>query len=135
MRLIDRLQKFVDFKNLSPHAFELECRISNGYISKQTKGKGGIGGEILLKIGEKFKELNLMWVLTGEGEMISPPPSNKNGLPVLEMQEGEHVYLSSRQEIIQLLKEKIVLLEGTIADKDKIIAMLEGSIKISGVVD
>ncbi len=130
MRLIDRLQKFVDFKNLSPHAFEMECRISNGYISKQTKGKGGIGAGILLKIGTKFRELNLMWVLTGEGEMISPQLSNKNGLYALELQEGEHVYLTSREEIIQLLKEKIALLEGTIADKDKIIAMLEKNVEM-----
>lgn len=130
MRLIDRLDKFVDFKNLNRHAFELECQIANGYINKQSKGKGGIGPRILLKIGEKFKELNLMWVLTGEGEMTLPQPVHKLRLAGLELQEGENIYLTSREEIIQLLKEKIVLLEAAIADKDKIIVMLEKNVEI-----
>jgi hypothetical protein len=47
MRVIDRLQEYLTRKNISPYNFEKNCGIANGYLSKQMKGKGSIGSEII----------------------------------------------------------------------------------------
>jgi hypothetical protein len=125
LRIIDQLITFISSKDLNPHAFEKICGLANGYIGKQQKGKGSVGSEIIEKILEKYTDLNLVWLFTGRGPMtIKKKPEQFNQL----LQEDAKKYLTTNEEIINLLKAKIAVLEASIADKDKIIAMLEATI-------
>jgi transcriptional regulator with XRE-family HTH domain len=125
VRTIDRLYKYLELKDLSAYAVEHACGLSNGYLNKQYRGKGSIGTDILAKISAYYQELSLLWLVSGEGPMLLQQNGKKGGATNLELQDEEKVYSTSRDEIIQLLKEKISILEATIADKDKIIALLE----------
>jgi hypothetical protein len=109
---------------LTPYSVERNCGIANGYLKKQTKGKGTVGSEILEKISEKYKDLNLTWLLTGKGKMIIDdeyPTGTLGG----NWSEDEQTY--TPQDTIKSLKEKISILESALADKEKIIRMLEKS--------
>lgn len=118
MRIIDRLQQYIEYRKLSPYAFERACGLANGYLGKQLKGRGRIGSEILEKIHSTFQDLNLTWLLTGQGEMIV----SHSGQLIREENAG---YGNSRDELIRMLRSQITLLEVSNADKDKIIALLE----------
>lgn len=118
MRIIDRLQQYIEFRNLSPYAFERACGLANGYLGKQLKGRGRIGSEILAKIHAACDDLNLTWLVTGAGEMIDQHKP-------LQLQEGTAGYSDGREEIIRMLRSQITMLEISNTDKDKIIALLE----------
>jgi transcriptional regulator with XRE-family HTH domain len=123
MRVIDRLQEYLTRKNISPYNFEKNCGIANGYLSKQMKGKGSIGSEIINKIKEKYKDLNITWLLTGEGQMLTSHFYVQSD-QVSALAENEVVY-ETQQHTIKTLREKILILESALADKEKIIKLLE----------
>ena len=122
MKVTDRLQQYLTHYHLSPYTFERNCGIANGYLKKQMKGKGSIGSEIIERITEKYKDLNVTWLLTGKGQMLSGNKYIQSDL-VSAIAENESVYAS--EQLIKNLREKILILENALTDKEKIIKMLE----------
>ena len=123
MRLIERLYKYIEFKKLSFYAFERGCGMANGYLKKQAKGKGTVGSDMLEKIHQKHADLSLIWLLTGKGAMLDE-------LALHDMSEdGNGSYLISKDDIIILLREQVAILERSLADKEKIILMLEAKLR------
>ena len=83
MRAIDRLLLYIQAKGLSHYKVEKAIGVSSGYLTKQGKKKGGLGVEILDKIRVNYPDLNLLWVITGEGSMwgrIAENPGENNNL-------------------------------------------------------
>lgn len=117
MRLVDRLYQFIEYKGLSAYAFERTCELSNGYLNKQSRGNGGMGSEVLEKIHRVFPELSLIWLISGKGKMLFEEEK--------ELNDAAKAYQSASDEMLDLLKDKIRLLEKANADKDKIIALME----------
>ena len=70
MKPIERIGVFIHFKKISPHAFEKKIELSNGYFSKQLKHLGSVGSDILIRIHQTYTDLDILWVLTGEGQML-----------------------------------------------------------------
>lgn len=66
MNAKDRIQQYIDYKGISNSKFEIEVGLSNGYWRK-TKS---ISSSVVEKILRIYSELNPLWVLTGEGEML-----------------------------------------------------------------
>lgn len=63
-------QRVIDFcqaKGISIRQFEIQCKMSNGYISSMRKG---FGSEKLENVLKAFPDLNRDWLLYGEGEML-----------------------------------------------------------------
>jgi len=125
LRVIDRLLEFLKQQNLSPYTFERTCGIANGYLKKQEKGKGSIGSEILEKIILRYQHLSVHWLVTGRGSMLRNGTYGVAG-DAGSLLEEESPY-ASPEETIRALKEKVAILENSIADKDKIIRLLEKS--------
>lgn len=132
MRLVERLQEYLDHRSITPYAFEHACRLSNGYLGKQLKGKGSVGSEILERIKTEYADLCLLWLVTGKGKMLLPATQDEKHAASMELNEEQAVYFSSKDDVIKLLNKQIAKLEATIADKSKIIAILETQIKTLG---
>jgi phage repressor protein C with HTH and peptisase S24 domain len=62
-----RLRSFIEYINLSNREFEINCSISNGYVSKD----GNIRNDIRERILAAYPELNRTWLLTGDGNMLN----------------------------------------------------------------
>lgn len=125
LRLIDRLHQYLELKNVSPYNFERVCGIANGYLKKQSKGRGTIGSEILEKISEKYIDLSLSWLITGRGSMMqSEYLFAADGAEDHQLKEEPPVYRTD-ERTVRLLREKIVILENSLADKEKIIRLIE----------
>lgn len=63
----DRILQFIDYKHLSVSRFEVAVGLSNGAVSKTTDR---IRPRTLESISRAFPDLNIDWLLTGEGEML-----------------------------------------------------------------
>ena len=125
MRLIERLYQYIEYKELSFYAFERGCGMANGYLKKQFKGKGTVGSDMLEKIRKNYIDLSLMWLLTGEGTMLEETEE----IPQQSSEVVENGYTLSKDDIITLLREQSAILEKSLADKEKIILMLEGKLR------
>lgn len=70
MEAIDRLYQFAKYQGLSIYKLSKEIGVSNGYLSKQKESSGSLSSKIIEKIVSVYPQLNLNWLLTGDGEML-----------------------------------------------------------------
>lgn len=66
--------------------FAQSLGVTQGFLNSVIHGKKGIGDTILINIAKVYKNVNLNWLITGEGEMHNfpnyyPPPELESGLP------------------------------------------------------
>jgi Predicted transcriptional regulator len=94
MKPIERLMQYFDFKSIKPTRFEKDTGLSNGYFGTQLKRNADIGTGILEIIIDNCLDLDIIWLLTGKGEMLqstqSTPEairsnSSKKGIPLLSI--------------------------------------------------
>lgn len=84
-----RLHKFILIQKISQTAFAQSISISRGHLSDVLHGRKGIGGDTLVNVAKAYRQLNIRWLLTGEGAMYEypsyyPPPELESGIPTLE---------------------------------------------------
>lgn len=86
MAVRDRLKAYLKEKNISQADFAIGIGASTGYVNAIVKT---IGSDKLAIIREKFPDLNIGWLLTGEGEMLksatAAPTTTENGVPFYDM--------------------------------------------------
>ena len=63
-----RLISFISYIKLSQSKFEKEISVSNGYVNNIRQS---ISPDKLQKIALRFPELNIAWLITGDGDMIN----------------------------------------------------------------
>ena len=73
MDIKERIKQFINYKGITVKAFEIQCNLSNGYISSMRKG---FGADKLNNVLTEFPELNRDWLLYGEGEMLRQAPES-----------------------------------------------------------
>ena len=98
MKTIDRLFTFIEYCNLSARQFDLSIGASNGYSLRMRKNKASIGSDVIENIVKVYPQLNLIWLITGEGSMLNP---DNEMLRSKELPKGE-------QERIEALVEKTI---------------------------
>ena len=64
----ERLLQFIEYKGLSKHKFEITCGFASRYVSNIKKT---ISSRSLKVISSTYPELNIHWLETGEGQMLS----------------------------------------------------------------
>lgn len=67
--LQERLKGFIAHLDLSVLAFENKCGMAQGTVNKMTDKSRQ---RTLEKIRKTYPQLNMEWLLTGEGEMLVP---------------------------------------------------------------
>lgn len=80
MSLQDRIRQFISYIGLTVSEFEGKTGLSNGSVSKMGDGTRRT---TIDKISNSFPELSKVWLLTGEGEMLTADA------PVVEQRKQE----------------------------------------------
>ncbi len=112
MSIIDRIKQFAEYERVSIRRFCEITGIANGAF---TRAKG-VGSENLLRIHYAFPDINLEWLITGQGSML------KSAIPVADNKFA--------MELIEKKDETIKKLERTIWEQEKQIEELK---KVSAI--
>jgi len=113
-KTIDRLMQFIQHAGMSARQFDLSIGASNGYTLRMKKNNASIGSDVIENILRIYPQLNVVWLLTGEGNMLKTPvaaePLDFEQLPHHKQQEIEQIIeqkIKERQELElkRLLKE------------------------------
>lgn len=101
MTVKERLKKFVEYKKISDRQFSLSIGVSAGYVNSISKS---VQPEKLSRITATYPELNPIWLLMGDGEML-----------LTEKKEPQEVVyipsVPSPSEILEELRENYIVKE------------------------
>ena len=138
MKPIERIAIYIHFKKISPHAFEKKIELSNGYYSKQLKHLGSVGSDILIKIHLAYTDIDILWILTGEGQMLKEGTIPIQELEVNLVEDFTNKYTTEIKKL-KSLEYDFDKLQTSLRDKEKIIGlyefMLNGNHKASTIAD
>jgi hypothetical protein len=124
MKPIERIAIYIDFKKISPHAFEKKIDLSNGYFFKQLKHLGSVGSDILIKIHQTYTDLDILWILTGQGQMIKEGNCDGQQNNELILEDFTNKYVSENKKL-KKLENDFEKLQTSLSDKEKIIGLYE----------
>jgi len=113
-----RLKEFIRYKRLNVLAFEKSINASNGYVNSITKG---VGTNYIKKIEEVYNDLNINWLLYGEGDMIGNNNQVNNGIingVNVQQQNGGSIKVG-QNETIQTYKTLLTEKENLIIEYKK----------------
>lgn len=119
MSVKKRLKDFIKSQKMTISGFEKDINVSNGYVNSISKG---IGGEVLLFILEKSPNLNINWLLTGEGSMLKESIS-----PAVSSSQSQE-----NDKYTSLLEKQVAILERENTYQAKEIQRLEKEIQRLG---
>ena len=122
MNVKQRLRSFIKAQSISIKAFEESINASNGYVNSISKS---IGLDKLESIIEIYPNLNLEWLLTGEGEMLKkkdedPPPEEKK--PDENVPELQKQIIDLQNHRISQLEKEVEELKKELASANRIIS-------------
>jgi hypothetical protein len=99
-KTIDRLMQFIKYAGLSARQFDLSIGASNGYTLRMKKNNASIGSDVIENILRVYPQLNVVWLITGEGDMLKKPDD-------AETLDFDHLPKSRQQEIEDIIEQKI----------------------------
>lgn len=106
-----RLQQLIKALNMNQSKFAKHLGVTQPNISRMVTGESRISTEILNRIILAYKNVNLHWLLTGEGEMFILEPDEKP------------------TQIIEPVGRKAVTGKGRLEDLEERVERLEEEIK------
>lgn len=68
--IVERILQFVNYKRISKRQFCLSIGTSTGFFNTPREN---VSSSILEQIIKVYPEINPLWLITGQGEMIAPP--------------------------------------------------------------
>lgn len=95
----DRIIEYLEYKGISKYKFYKETGLSNGFLDK----KGTIGADKCEIIYSKYPDLNLEWLITGQGEKLKEDAKSENFTDLENLLKNTILTL---QEIIKNLEDK-----------------------------
>ena len=84
-----RLLEFLKSQGISQNAFEDSCNLTRGTITKLNLG---LRSDKLAQIASAYPQLNLRWLLLGEGEMLENPNVNLLGADNINLHPGSIIH-------------------------------------------
>lgn len=106
--------QFIKHAGLSARQFDLSIGASNGYTLRMKKNRASIGSDVIENILRIYPQLNVVWLLTGEGSMLKektePLPMDYDQLPRKKQEEIESIIENKikerqREELERLMQE------------------------------
>lgn len=112
---LNRIKQYIDYKGLTISSFEREVGMSNGSFASQLKNNKTIGVDKLENILNIFPDINIEWLLTGNGPMLK-----KNERTTIGEPDEPYGSKGSKDELYERIiaeqKERIRDLQRTIED-------------------
>lgn len=92
--------QFIKHAGLSARQFDMSIGASNGYTLRMSKNKASVGSDVIENILKTYPDLNVVWLLTGEGPMLK---SQRNQ----DLADFDKLPFGKRMEIDRIIEAKI----------------------------
>ena len=114
--MLNRIKQYIDSKNIKVSAFEKSLGMANATFGKSLKNGGSIGCDKLEKILNTYPDINLYWLVTGNGAMLKEEKVEDLSLEVLAKERCENCntlerLIKNQDERIKELKDTIEILK------------------------
>jgi hypothetical protein len=118
--IIERIAIYLKAKKIAPAKFERSIGAGNNYLNNVKS----IGSDKLSKIAETYSDLNLEWLITGEGDMIR---ANRVGHTSGDRSfiKGDIIKVEGASSQLEIAQLKIAYLEERLKDKEELIGLLK----------
>jgi hypothetical protein len=123
-----RILQFIDYKGIGITKFFKETGIKRGFLDTD-KLDSSVSDMFLAKIIAVFPELNIEWLLTGEGEMLRKEGIVQQAVNNVSSTITQHQTINAPDDYETLKKENQRLTQENSGLKDKIISLMEEKIK------
>lgn len=124
----NRLKEFLAYLKIGQGKFETNCSISNGTVNNI---KDGISTPNLERIVTTYPELNVIWLLTGRGEMLVTQKPEQSSITVSEITTW-HNYVTPILKEVSTLSEEVGRLKAELsAVQKKKVVQMEGSAEVA----
>lgn len=77
----EKIKQFLDYKGISKNKFYVQTGLSVGFLDSGNS----LGVDRLRTIVNIYPDLNIEWIVTGEGSMIKPKQTTANNSTFLEI--------------------------------------------------
>ena len=117
-KIIDRFDKYMSAKGLNDNKVTNKTGVSVGLIGKCRKEGRDMSRGLMLQVLQSYDDLSQEWLMLGKGNMlITPEEDNKEVISELKIKGNE--------EVMELMKMKIVFLEDKIKNQADVIENLK----------
>lgn len=123
-----RILQFIEYKGIGITNFFKKTGIKRGFLDTD-KLDSSVSDMFLAKIIAVFPELNIEWLLTGEGEMLREEGIVQQALNNVSSTITQNQTINVPKDYEQLKKENKRLTQENSGLKDKIISLMEEKIK------
>ena len=120
--IFSRFVQYMNAKNLNDNQVTIQCELSQGLLGQARTGKSDLGKKTIDKILTRYQDLNRVWLLTGEGEMLcdtSDATATNHSIAISG--HNNHAVLGDTA----VLEERVKSLEALLAEKERLIKVYE----------
>lgn len=120
--ILDRLQRYLQYSQISFNKFEISIGVSHGSVSNAWKNKKNIGSNVVANILKTYPELSAEWLLRGEGEMlITLENLNKKRQDAIDSKLNEQLILKTLRFFNLETKSKLEEFYSQASDTDAVL--------------
>lgn len=95
-KTINRIMLVIKHLGISARQFDISIGTANGYILRMQKNNASVGSDVIERIIELYPQINLVWLITGQGDMLLEDSRTKTSKTNLEIEEYINDRLSEK---------------------------------------
>lgn len=117
MGVKERIQQYIDKKRISVNSFENSINASNGYWRKTKSISANVVSDIL----RIYSDINPIWVMTGEGEMIKniSESDSQNDIQLPEVPEANKSETETIKSLLSVISDQANILKQVTSNKEQ----------------
>jgi hypothetical protein len=129
MTLKDRIKIYCTRKNIPISGFERKSGLSNGYFNQVSKRPSS---KKIDNISTAFPDLNIDWLLTGEGEMLKTDTTNQPESQPKQLEFDFNRWMENEEKKTAYLQKLITTNSQLSSTNSELVEMLKEAISKSG---